>query len=148
MFWLQADKCSLSTRPDRFKGVTTSSHHSLGETLFPSSASIDEHCISVMSLVRLLCPGEKGLSAAAFPDPLQARSQIRSLVAWSFMGHFHGLSSAPASGQRDNHCADCRALGDNGTFRRGVLGHLAVLPSASYIQLPDMQLSQVQMKCC
>ena len=37
----------------------------LSATLVPWSASIDEHCISVMPLVLLLCPGEKGLSAPA-----------------------------------------------------------------------------------
>ena len=49
------------------------------------SASNDGICIFVMTmtLVLLPCAGEKGLCAAAFLDPLNARSQLRSLFAWS-----------------------------------------------------------------
>ena len=42
-------------------------------------------------------------------------------------------------------CADSKTLGDKGSFPEGFLTHPAVFPSASCIQLTDLQLSQGQM---
>ena len=42
-------------------------------------------------------------------------------------------------------CADSKTLGDKGSFPEGFLTHPAVFPSASCIQLTDLQLSQEQM---
>ena len=111
-----------------------------------SSASNDGHCISVMTitLVVLPCAGEKGLSAAAFLDPLDplnARSQLKSLFVWPFTVAFQ----APTLGQRCIRCAGSKTLGDKGSFPGGFLTHPAVVPSASCIQLTDLQLSQGQM---
>ena len=112
----------------------------------PSSASNDGHYISVMTmtLVLLPCAREQGLSAEAFLDPLNARSQLRSLFAWPFTVAFQGLS-APTPLQRCIRCADSKVLGDKGSFLRGFLAHPAVLPSAPCIQLTDLQLSQGHM---
>ena len=94
----------------------------------------------------LPCAGEKGLSAGAFLDPLNARSQLRPLFAWPFTVSFEGLSSAsaPTPLQRCIRCADSKTLGDKSSFPGGFLTHPAALPSASCIHLTDLQLSQGQ----
>ena len=106
---------------------------------------VSEHCIPVMSMVLLPYAGEKSLSAAAFPDPLQARSKSGSLFAWPFMVAFQDVSSASTSGQRCVLRADSRTFRDKDTESGGVLGHPSVLPSTACIQLIDIQLSHVQM---
>ena len=106
---------------------------------------ISEHCIPVMSMVLLPYAGEKSLSAAAFPDPLQARSKSGTLFAWPFMVGFQGVSSAPTSGQRCVVRADSRTFRDKDTERGGAVRHPSVLPSTACIQLIDIQLSHVQM---
>ena len=111
----------------------------------PSLAINDGHCLSVMTMTSVLlpCAGEKGLSAAASLDPLRARSQCRSHFTWPSTVAFQGLSPSQTRGQRCVCCADCKTLGDKGSFPRGVLTYPAVLPSASCIQLADLQLSQL-----
>ena len=105
-----------------------------------SSASSDGGSIFVMTmtLVLLPCAGEKGLCAAAVLDPLNARSQLRSLFAWSQLPFkvYHRLR---------HRGGDAKTLGDKDSFLGGFLTHPAVLPSASCIQLTDLQLSQGQM---
>ena len=91
-----------------------------------SSPSNDGVCISVMTmtLVLLPCAGEKGLCAAAFLDPLNARSQLRSLFAWSQLPF--KVYHRPRHWGRDVSVAQ--------------ISHPAVLPSAT-----DLQLSQLHM---
>ena len=112
-----------------------------------SSASNDGICISVMTITLVLLPraGGEGPHSCTFLDPLNARSQLRSLFAWPFTVGFQGLLSAPTPLQRCIRCADAKTVGDKSTFIRGFLTHPAVLPSASCIQLTDLQLSQEQM---
>ena len=90
-----------------------------------------------MLLVLLLCPGDKGLNAAAFPDALQARSRIGSLIPASLTVGFQDLSSAPTTRLRDNHSAHRKTPNDKSAFPQGVLSHPRVLPTASRLQLPD-----------
>ena len=79
------------------------------------------------------------------PDPLHARSQLRSLFACPFTFTFQGLSLAPIRRQRQICVAQIKKkLSDKDSFPGGVLTHPGVLPIASCIQLTDLQLSQVQ----
>ena len=81
------------------------------------------------------------MSPQAFPDPLQARFQIGSLFVWQFKD----VSFVPTSLQRCVLRADSRTLRANATVSRVGLGNVGVFPSTYSMQVPHMQLFQVQM---